>query len=82
MARPLCEGKRSLTRTTTLLPVAGKVTFTRVHEGPVGVGGGQGVLVEHLAARGLLAVVAGAVPGRDALDDGADHQLIPLGGKA
>ena len=30
MARPLCEGKRSLTRTTTLFPVAGKVTLTRV----------------------------------------------------
>lgn len=30
MTRPRWEGKRSLMRTTTLLPVAVKVTFTRV----------------------------------------------------
>ena len=30
IARPLWDGKRSLMRTTTLLPVAGKVTRTRV----------------------------------------------------
>jgi hypothetical protein len=30
MARPLYEGKRSFTRTTTLFPVARNVTLTRV----------------------------------------------------
>lgn len=36
IARPLWAGKRSLTRTTTLLPVESSVTFTRVPKAQVG----------------------------------------------
>ena len=57
---PLVVGKRSLMRTTHAPAGGEQVTSHPRAEGPVGVGGGQRVLVEALAARRPLAVVARA----------------------
>ena len=74
MARPLCVGKRSLMRTTTLLPVAGQRHLHARAEGPVRVGRRERVLVE----RSPLAVFFPSNPGP--YQDAIPSTTVPTAG--